>query len=322
MKKVVILATGGTIASEPTEEGKLRAGAMSGERLAAQCNVPEGIKLEVHSIFQLPSMHLTYQHWFEMKQKIEEIFQDDSVDGIVITHGTDSMEESAYYYDLAIHDDRPIIFTGSQRSLSDASNDVYVNIRHAVLCAASEHLRDFGTLVCFNERVFTARYVKKVHASNVQGFSVFGFGYVGIVDHDEVIIYQKPLSREYIQHNKAIEGVPIVKSYLGATDEYLEFLRKNSLPKGIVIEGVGRGQVSLDMTNSIKKMIQDGVVVVITTSAEEGRVHDTYDYDGSGYDLKKAGAILGTDYDSKKARIKLAMLLSAGCSKDEIIKHF
>ncbi|MGL4819971.1 MAG: asparaginase, partial [Bacilli bacterium] len=253
MKKVVLLATGGTIASTETEEGKLKAGALSGEALAARCDLPDHIALEVVSLFQLPSMHITQADWFVLKNKIEEVFQDTDVSGVVVTHGTDSMEETAYFLDLVIGDKRPVIMTGSQRALSDASNDVYVNIRHAVLCAASDHLHDFGTLVCFNERIFTARYVKKVHASNVQGFSVFGFGYVGIIDHDEVIVYQKPVRREAYPQCETLAKVRIIKSYLGAEGDIIDWLVERGRVDALVVEGVGRGQVSLDMTNAIKR---------------------------------------------------------------------
>ncbi|MGL4819585.1 MAG: asparaginase, partial [Bacilli bacterium] len=116
--------------------------------------------------------------------------------------------------------------------------------------------------------------------------------------------------------------VRIVKSYLGAEGDIIEWLVEQGRVDALVVEGVGRGQVSLDMTNAIKRAVKRGVLVAITTSAEEGRVHDTYDYEGSGNDLKKAGAILATDYDSKKARIKIGLLHALKYDKARIEKLF
>jgi L-asparaginase len=310
MKKVALITTGGTIASKKTEEGKYVSGEMTGEELAQICNLPDDIKIEIHSLFQLPSMHITFEHLLTLKNKIEEIYQDKTIDGIVVTHGTDTLEETAYFLDLTISDDRQIVLTGSQRSPEQQGSDAYTNIRHAVYTACNDDLRGVGTVVVFNERIFVARHVKKVHASNLQGFDVFGYGYLGIIDNDKVYIYQKPIRREVYKIKNEIPEVDIIKCYLDADDKFIK-AAINANVKGIVLEGVGRGQVSPKMMGAIKEAVSKGIKVVITTSAEEGEVYTTYDYLGSAYDLVKNGVILGKDLDSKKARIKLAVLLSA-----------
>ncbi|WHY84468.1 asparaginase [Neobacillus novalis] len=312
MKKVVLLTTGGTIASKPNKDsGKLASGALTGEELAAMCNLPKDMEVIVESVFQKASIHITFEDLVVLKNKIEAYFKDNSVSGVVVTHGTDTMEETAYFLDLTINDHRPVVVTGSQRSPEDLGSDVYINLRHAIYAACSSDLHDAGAVVVFNERIFAARYVKKEHASNIQGFNVFGFGYLGIIDNDQVDIFQKPIKREFFDIQSPIPQVEIIKCYIGADGKFIKAAREAGVG-GIVLEGVGRGQVAPMMMEEIEKAIEAGIKLVITTSAEEGSVYTTYDYDGSAYDLYNKGVILGSDNDSKKARIKLAVAIASG----------
>ncbi|MFK9095360.1 asparaginase [Bacillus salipaludis] len=315
MKKVVLLTTGGTIASKPNKDsGKLASGALTGEELAAMCNLPKDIEVIVDSVFQKASIHITFEDLVFLKNKIEDYFKDEAVSGVVVTHGTDTMEETAYFLDLTINDYRPVVVTGSQRSPEDLGSDVYINLRHAIYSACSSDLEMSGTVVVFNERIFAARYVKKEHASNIQGFNAFGFGYLGIIDNDRVHVFQKPIKREYYEIKSSIPQVEIIKCYIGADGKFIKAAIEAGVG-GIVLEGVGRGQVAPKMMEEIEKAIKEGIKLVITTSAEEGSVYTTYDYEGSAYDLYKKGVILGSDNDSKKARIKLAVAMASGMEK-------
>ncbi|GHH98162.1 asparaginase [Neobacillus kokaensis] len=317
MKKVVLLTTGGTIASKPNKDsGKLASGALTGEELAAMCQLPDDIEVIVDSVFQKASIHITFEDLLVLKEKVDHYFEDESVSGVVVTHGTDTMEETAYFLDLTIKDHRPVVVTGSQRSPEDLGSDVYINLRHAIYTACSSDLHNAGTVVVFNERIFAARYVKKEHASNIQGFNVFGFGYLGIIDNDQVHVYQKPLKREYFSVQSQIPQVEIIKCYIGADGKFIKAAREAGV-RGIVLEGVGRGQVAPNMMDEIELAIKSGIKLVVTTSAEEGAVYTTYDYVGSAYDLYKKGVILGSDNDSKKARIKLAVALASGLDQIE-----
>jgi L-asparaginase len=311
VKKVALLTTGGTIASKKTESGLLSSGELTGEELASLCRLPSDIEIEIHSVFQLPSMHIGFDKLLILKKKIEEVFKDPSVCGVVVTHGTDSLEETAYFLDLTVTDSRRVVVTGSQRSPDDLGTDVYSNLRNSIYVAVDESLENVGTVIVFNERIWSAKYVKKVHASNLQGFESFGYGYLGIIDNDVVSVYQKPLIRDCYEIGDELPEVDIIKCYAGADGKFIRHAVDCGV-KGIVLEGVGRGQVSPLMVDDIDYAIKNGVKVVVTTSAEEGQVHTSYDYRGSAYDLKLRGAVLGKDYDSKKARIKLAVLMSAG----------
>lgn len=315
MKKVVLLTTGGTIASRANKDsGKLASGAITGEELASMCNLPKDIEVVVESVFQKASIHITFNDLLLLKDKIENYFKDEDVSGVVVTHGTDTMEETSYFLDLTINDSRTVVVTGSQRSPEDLGSDVYINLRHAIYCACSDDLRNAGTVVVFNERIFAARYVKKEHASNIQGFNSFGFGYLGIIDNDQVHVFQKPIKREYFEIKSSIPQVEIIKCYMGADGKFIKAAREAGIT-GIILEGVGRGQVAPKMMTEIEKAIEQGMKLVITTSAEEGSVYTTYDYEGSAFDLFNKGVILGSDNDSKKARIKLAVALASNLNE-------
>ncbi|MFA9556120.1 asparaginase [Evansella sp. AB-rgal1] len=321
MKRVAVITTGGTIASKQNDEGRLTSGAMTGEELKDILDLPTDIKVSIYSMVQKPSMHITFEDLDEIREKINELFENDLTDGIVITHGTDSLEESAYYFDLTIDNSRPIVVTGSQRAPEQLGSDAFINLRHAIYSACDKQLDKIGTVVVFNERVFAAKLVKKEHASNIQGFNSFGFGYLGIIDNDKLLLYQRPTRIEKnIPIKKDIPTIDIVKSYLGADEKQIRACIVAKVD-GIILEGVGRGQVSPLMMPAIKEAINAGIHIVITTAAEEGEVYTTYDYLGSAFDLYESGVILGKDYDSKKARIKLMTLLRANKNVAEGFLH-
>lgn len=309
-KKITLITTGGTIASKEINKGLLASGAISGEELASLCDLPEGYEIKIVDIMQVPSMHINFSSMDLIRQAIEKELQDETVNGIVVTHGTDSLEETAYFLDITINDHRPIVVTGSQRSPQEVGTDVFSNLKNSIYTASSELLHNVGVVVVFNERIYSAKYVKKVHASNLQGFESFGYGYLGIIDNDIVSIYQKPIRKECFTLNTQLPRVDIIKCYTGQDGVFID-ASVAAGAKGIVLEGVGRGQVTPMMIDSIQKAIDLGVSVVMTTSAEEGKVYPSYGYEGSAHDLKNRGVILGEDYDSKKARIRLAVLLSS-----------
>ncbi|WP_050615452.1 asparaginase [Bacillus testis] len=309
-KKITLITTGGTIASKEINKGLLDSGAISGEELASLCDLPQGYDIHIVDIMGVPSMHINFSKMDLIRKAIEEELKDESVSGIVVTHGTDSLEETAYFLDITINDHRPIVVTGSQRSPQEVGTDVFSNLKNSIYTASSELLHNVGVVVVFNERIYSAKYVKKVHASNLQGFESFGYGYLGIIDNDIVSIYQKPVRKESFDLCRPLGRVDIIKCHTGQDGVFID-ASVAAGAEGIVLEGVGRGQVTPMMIPSIQAALDKGITVVMTTSAEEGKVYPSYGYEGSAHDLKQRGVLLGEDYDSKKARIKLAVLLAS-----------
>ncbi|WP_230137433.1 asparaginase, partial [Peribacillus frigoritolerans] len=243
MEKISLITTGGTIASKETVNGMLASGALTGHELASLCELPNDIEVKVVNLFQISSMSMSFEKMQQLNLAIKKELEDPEVTGIVVTHGTDTLEETAYFLDVTSKDQRPIVLTGSQRSPQEVGTDVYSNLRNSILCAASDLIRDVGVVVVFNERIYSAKYVKKVHASNLQGFESFGYGYLGIIDNDVVSIYQKPLHRECFDIQNLIPRVDIIKCHTGADGLFIDAAVANGA-KGIVLEGVGRGQVT------------------------------------------------------------------------------
>lgn len=310
MKKVCLITTGGTIASKEMSKGILDSGVLSGEEIASFCQLPDDIEIKIIDVFNLPSMYMTFGSMLQLREVIINELKDETVNGIVVTHGTDSLEETSYFLDLTIDDERPIVVTGSQKSPHEVGTDVFSNLRNSFYVATDDSMKNAGTVVVFNERIYSAKYVKKIHTSNLQGFSSFGYGYLGIIDNDKVDVYQKPVSRGTFTPINAVPRVDIIKCHTGSDGVFIDASVKAGA-KGIVLEGVGRGQATPYMMESIKNAVDKGVKLIITTSAEEGKVYPSYGYKGSANDLKLAGVILGDDYDSKKARIKLAVMLAS-----------
>ncbi|PAF12988.1 L-asparaginase [Shouchella clausii] len=310
MRHVMLLTTGGTIASTTSESGKLIAGELSGEELAKLCDLPEDIRVSVRSVLQKPSVHITLADWLLLKREVERAFEDETINGIVVTHGTDTLEETAYFLDLTNKDERPIIVTGSQRGPEQTGSDAFINLRHAIYAACEPDLKHTGCVVVFNERIFAARYVKKEHASNLQGFNAFGFGYLGIIDNDVIFTYQKPVRREFYEiGDTPLKQIGIAKVYLGMSADMLEGMI--AVCDGMVVEGVGRGQVPPNLVATLERAVANKKPIIVTTASEEGKVYPTYDYKGSAHQLEQMGVILGSDYDSKKARIKAMVMLAA-----------
>jgi L-asparaginase len=322
MSKVVILTTGGTIAStEDKKTGLLKAGILTGDELISINDLFLDSEVEViaESIFQIPSNYMTFNHLLILKEKIEQIFKNNSTGGIVITHGTNTLEETAYFLDLTISNENPIIITGSQRGPTELGTDAFTNIRQSVIAASDIHTKGIGTMVLFNERIFSARYVKKIHSYNTNAFSSFGYGYLGIVDRNRVFIYQKPIQKEFYKIGNSIPIVDIIKISLGSNGKFI-YCSVKSGSKGIVLEGAGRGHIPPQAVEAVDFAIAHGVKVVLTTSCEEGEVFPVYDFTGGVKDLQDRGVITGKDYDSKKARIKLSVLLAAGIDDIECIQ--
>ncbi|WP_280770687.1 asparaginase [Salipaludibacillus daqingensis] len=308
MKKIALITTGGTIASKQNKEGRLVSGVLASEDYCDLEEIPSDTEVTIFSLLNKPSMHISLEDLDLIADKILGLF-DQGFHGAVITHGTDSLEEAAYYLDLIIDHSNPVVVTGSQRSSSASGSDADTNLIQSICAASSDKLFGIGTVVVFNERIFSAKYVKKEHAYNLQGFESFGYGHLGTIDGQKVILYQKPADRQvYPPVDNVIPKVEIIKCYLDA-DGLLIDACTNFNVKGIILEANGRGQIAPNQMESILKAIEKGIQFVLTTSSEQGRVNTTYDYYASALHLYENGVVLGSDMNSKKARLKLIALL-------------
>lgn len=304
--------TGGTISMriDPLTGGAVPA--LSGEEiLAAVPGIEEIAEFDLTNFGRLPGPHVTPATMLELAQAVREKLADDTITGVVITHGTDTLEETAYCLDLLLDSPKPVVFVGAMRNSSELSWDGPANLRSAVRVAADQAARELGVLVVMNEELIAAFEVTKTHTEKTDTFQSRDFGPLGVVDKDRVIVMRKPALREHLPTERIEERVDIIKMYAGADGRLINFAVESGA-RGLVIEGLGRGNVTVAALAAIEHAIQQGIPVVITSRCPRGRVLDTYGYEGGGKQLTRLGAILGGLLPSHKARIKLMLALGAG----------
>ena len=320
-QKVIVLSTGGTIAMKlDPEKGVVPA--VSGKDLVEA--VPELEKVcevEVREFSNIPSPQMTPAIMLDLSRRIEKALGESDVLGVVVTHGTDTVEETAYFADLYVDSPKPVCFTAAMRSAAEISPDGPKNILCAVRVAASPKARDLGVLVVLNEVVHAAREVTKTHSANPATFDSPWWGPLGYVDEDRVVLRRAPLGRQNL-HPEALGGeVPVIKIATGDDATLLDFFTQRGVA-GMVIEGFGRGNLPPGVIPGIERATAEGIPVVLTTRTGAGRVLDVYGYPGGVVTAKAAGAILGGELSAPKARLKLMLALGISKNRDKIASYF
>lgn len=309
-KTVTVFATGGTIAMKYDEAAGGLIPACTGEDLtAAVPGLSDLAHIEVEQVCNVPSGHMTPDIMFTLHQRAEEVLARDDVAGVVITHGTDTVEETAYFLDLTHSSDKPIVLTAAMRGAAETSPDGPANIYCAVQAAAAPESRNKGVMVCLNNLLHAAGEVMKTHSANCATFDSPWWGPIGYVDCDRVIYRRTPTPFEHFDPKTLSARVDLIKAVTGSGREYIDFAVEQGI-QGLVIEGFGRGNIPPGMINGIADAVAKGVAVVVSTRTPGGRVLDVYGYAGSVTDSCKHGAIMGGEISAAKARLKLILALS------------
>lgn len=241
-KKVIVLTTGGTIAMKLDPAHGI-VPAVSGEDLVASVpGLREACPIEVMEFSNIPSPHMTPKRMFELGNKVEELLRHEDILGVVITHGTDTLEETAYLLDLVHNSEKPVCLTGAMRSAAEISPDGPVNLLCAVRTAASSEARGKGVLVVMNEEIHAAREVVKSHSANTETFVSPFWGPLGYVDPDRVVFRRNTLGRQSIRPPELVEDVHLIKLASGSDSLLIDFLVERNV-RGLVLEAFGRGNV-------------------------------------------------------------------------------
>ncbi|MEJ5258302.1 MAG: asparaginase [Fervidobacterium sp.] len=319
-KRIIIISTGGTIAM--VKKGRTVVPFDKGNALVTDIpELHEIAEVELCEFSNIPSPQMTPRLMLELAKKIDEFLEKDNYDGAVITHGTDTLEETAYFLDLVLKTEKPVVLTASMRNISELSTDGPRNVLSSVLVASSDSSYGMGVVVCLNDEIHAAREVTKTYTSNVATFDSPGYGPLGVVDENNVIYFRKSLTREKIITDKIEERVAVVKAFTGDDGAILRAVH-NMGYKGIVLEGFGRGNIPPEVAQAVEEIVNSGVPVVITSRCFKGRVYPIYGYAGGGADLRRKGAILSEHPLSQKARIKLMLVLGITSDIEEIRKYF
>jgi len=309
---IVLLFTGGTISmrNDPSSGGAVPS--LSGRDILALAPAIEQIAdIEIVDFGAYPGPHMTMERMWALRNLIDEQLARPTVEGIVVTHGTDSLEESAYLMARSLAAAKPIVFTGAMRTASDLGWDGPANLGAAVRVAASEESRGFGVLVAMSDRVFSALDVTKAHTFTVDAFESPGLGPLGVID-DNHVVFRRALPDVPPPLAPAALGGPvdIIYAWAGADSRLLDASRKESL--GVVIAAMGRGNVPPAMIDGIDRWHDDQKPVIIASRVQRGRVGRTYGYPGGARRLQDRGAILAGSRRPQQARIDLMLALGAG----------
>ncbi len=321
-KKVAIIFTGGTISMTVDEKIGAAIPTLSGEQIISMVtNMDKVANIEVFNFAEIPGPHMTPEKLIELKDYVNNLLNREDICGVVITHGTDSLEETAYFLDLTISSQKPVIVTGAMRSSSELGYDGPSNLSASVCTAVSDKAIGKGVLIVLNNEVLLACEATKTDTLALNTFKPLSKGPLGLIDCNELVIFKNTEERTIIDTDKIETKVALFKSGIGMDDEFIQFAADSGY-KGIVIEAMGRGNLPPKMYEGVKYARQKNIPVVIVSRCHSGRVFDSYGYLGSGRDLRNLGCIFGGELPGQKARIKLMLALGKTNNLDEIKDFF
>ncbi|MFJ6796875.1 asparaginase [Streptomyces sp. NPDC091268] len=309
MGRIVVISTGGTIASR--WQGSGFAADAGGSEVMATAPLPEGVTVEVVDLFSVNSPRLTTAHQLTLLRTVHEVLADPGVDGIVVTHGTDTLEESAFLLDLHHHDARSVVFTGSQRPMGTADGDGPGNLYDALLTAAT--VRGLGVLVAFAGRVHAARGTVKTQAVALDAFADPSKELLGKIGFGKVTVLRTPQRPGALALPAMPELPPRVDVVVHHADGDAVLLNAAVAAgaRGIVLVGTGAGNATPQIVEAVRGAVARGVLVALTTRVAAGPVTEIYTH-GGAVDLVAAGAAPTGTLRAGQARIAvLAALLAS-----------
>ena len=315
-KKILVLHTGGTISMQADASGAVVTS--SDNPMNHVSNPLEGIQVQSLDFFNLPSPHIKPKHMLALYQKIKE--EADNYDGVVITHGTDTLEETAYFLDTMEVPHMPIVLTGAMRSSNELGSDGVYNYLSALRVASDDRAADKGVLVVMNDEIHAAKYVTKTHTTNVSTFQTPTHGPLGLIMKHEILYFKtaEPRVRFDLDHIQGL--VPIISAYAGMTDELIDMLDLEQLD-GLIIQAFGAGNIPKETAQKLESLLQKGIPVALVSRCFNGIAEPVYAYQGGGVQLQKSGIFFVKELNAQKARLKLLIALNAGL-KGQALKDY
>ena len=321
---VQFIATGGTIAMKVDPATKGVVPAISGDDLMQ--TVPDAVKyatIEVNNFSAMSANYVEAKWWTRLTKAVDDALARSEVAGVVIAHGTDTMEETAYWLDLTVKSDKPVILIGAQRNASSPDFDGPRNLLNAIRIATSPEAKGKGVMVAMNNQINAARSVTKTHTGDVETFKSGDFGFLGEVWDDKVLFSRAPLRRQHFDIGAAdMPRVEILAMFGGADGSLLRYAVDQGA-KGIVVQAVGMGNMNVSMFEAVKYALSKNVPVVVSTRVPNGRTMPVYGFVGGGKTTFDAGAVMSGDLSPQKSRLLLMLMLQQGrASKAELQAAF
>lgn len=320
MKHLLVIHTGGTISMSQDQSNKVVTNDINPISLH-QDVINQYAQIDELNPFNVPSPHMTIQHVKQLKDIILEAVTNKYYDGFVITHGTDTLEETAFLLDLILGIEQPVVITGAMRSSNEIGSDGLYNYISAIRVASDEKARHKGVMVVFNDEIHTARNVTKTHTSNTNTFQSPNHGPLGVLTKDRVQFHHMPYRQQALENVNEKLNVPLVKAYMGMPGDIFSFYSREGID-GMVIEALGQGNMPPSALEGIQQLVSLNIPIVLVSRSFNGIVSPTYAYDGGGYQLAQQGFIFSNGLNGPKARLKLLVALSNNLDKAEIKAYF
>ncbi|HEK6078542.1 TPA: asparaginase [Staphylococcus aureus] len=320
MKHLLVIHTGGTISMSQDQSNKVVTNDINPISLH-QDVINQYAQIDELNPFNVPSPHMTIQHVKQLKDIILEAVTNKYYDGFVITHGTDTLEETAFLLDLILGIEQPVVITGAMHSSNEIGSDGLYNYISAIRVASDEKARHKGVMVVFNDEIHTARNVTKTHTSNTNTFQSPNHGPLGVLTKDRVQFHHMPYRQQALENVNEKLNVPLVKAYMGMPGDIFSFYSREGID-GMVIEALGQGNMPPSALEGIQQLVSLNIPIVLVSRSFNGIVSPTYAYDGGGYQLAQQGFIFSNGLNGPKARLKLLVALSNNLDKAEIKSYF
>lgn len=318
---IVIFATGGTIqCAKDAMTGKVSPAMTGVQMLRAVDGLNDKFEIEIKEPFTMPGSDLSLNEALTLAQEIRAVQRRPEVDGIVVLQGTDTMDEVPYFIHTTVRCEKPVVFTGSMKSARDRYSDALGNVYGAAMVAAHPSSRGRGVLVYFNETIFAAEEIVKMHSSRIDAFHSF-YGPIGGTIEESVRYYRDSHQGAVFEAERVDLDVPIFPCYTGVDVQLLELMLHRNL-QAIIVEGYGTGNFPRYLSPALEQAIADGLPVILCTRCIDGESFGCYDHPGGGADLERKGAILSGNLTAYKSRIKVIAMLACGCTTERIRREF
>ena len=313
--KIRVIATGGTISKGIDSMNETQCTLKVKDLLAMIPDISNYADIEYEDFCCIPSPYLSIQEAFSLAIRIKDILnKDQKISGIIITHGTSSMEETAFLCWLLIDDPRPVIFTGAMIPPKYADTDGPRNILNSIRIACSLKARKNGVLVCLNNEINSARYVRKTHTLLGGTFKSGDHGILGYVTKKNIVFFDKPLNKINLKTEKIDKNIDLIKLALGSGIRQIKESIKANV-SGIVIEAMGKGNMPPLILDAIIQARKRGIPIVVVSRCDEGLI-------GRRKLWTDNGIVSGGDLDGLKARILLCLLVTITKDSKKIQKYF
>jgi L-asparaginase len=322
MEKILIVFTGGTFSMRIDKKTGGAVPRYSGNELLRK--IPEAKKLADiygHDFGKYPGPHMTPELMMALSKKIRELMSKENYAGVIVTHGTDTLEETAYFLDLTIKTEIPIVLIGSMKNSSEPDWDGPRNLLDAIHICLNENCRNIGVLVCLNGEINAASEVTKIYTEQIDSFTSLDFGALGFIQNGRVILNRLPRKLENLETDKLVSNVDMLTVYAGMNDKFFKY-SADSGTEGIVVEALGVGNVPPAAFKGIKYVVKKGIPVILVSRCPAGETLDIYGYPGAGKWLHNLGVIFADYLNGQKARIKLMLALGITKDKKKLRKMF